>query len=266
MHSSFAITPEGPPLGLATIKFGTRKHFKGCHALKKKVNPTRVPIKGKLRWLENLRQATELSGIPANCVHIGDRESDIYELFCTAAKVKTNLFVRLCVDRLAGAGNETIAFKMAKSPKQALHRIASKDRKGIEHDAALELKLRRITACPPIGKQSRYPTLSLRVTHAQEQSIPEGRERIEWKLLTNLPVQNRAEAIEKLNWYTMRWEIETFHKIPKSCCKAEESKLRSSERLANFVTICCIVGWRVFWITMLNRIARRHRPPLRSRK
>ena len=36
------------------------------------------------RWLENLRQSTELFGDPQRCVHIGDRESDIYELLCTA--------------------------------------------------------------------------------------------------------------------------------------------------------------------------------------
>ena len=32
MHSSLAITPEGIPLGLAAIKFWTRKKFKGTNA------------------------------------------------------------------------------------------------------------------------------------------------------------------------------------------------------------------------------------------
>lgn len=51
----------------------------------------------------------------------------------------------------------------------------------------------------------------------------------------------------------MRWKIEVFHKILKSGCKAEESKLRSSERLVNLISIFCIIGWRVFWLTMLQR-------------
>jgi len=53
----------------------------------------------------------------------------------------------------------------------------------------------------------------------------------------------------------MRWKIETFHKILKSGCKAEESKLRTAERLANLIAIYCIVSWRILWLTMLNRIA-----------
>ena len=37
------------------MKFWTREQFKGCDALKKKINPTRVPIEEKesIRWLEN---------------------------------------------------------------------------------------------------------------------------------------------------------------------------------------------------------------------
>nr|WP_255779014.1 transposase DNA-binding-containing protein [Mycetohabitans sp. B8] len=86
MHSSLAITAEGLPLGLAAVKFWTRSQFKGCMALKRHVNPTRVPIEQKesYRWLENMRQSTALLGEPARCIHIGDRESDIDELFCTA--------------------------------------------------------------------------------------------------------------------------------------------------------------------------------------
>ena len=86
MHSSLAVTTEGLPLGLAAIKFWNREKFKGTNALKKRINPTRVPIEEKesIRWLDNLRHSTTLLGDPARCVRIGDRESDIYELFCTA--------------------------------------------------------------------------------------------------------------------------------------------------------------------------------------
>lgn len=51
----------------------------------------------------------------------------------------------------------------------------------------------------------------------------------------------------------MRWKIETFHKILKSGCKAETSKLRTAERLANLISVFCILSWRIFWLTMINR-------------
>lgn len=62
--------------------------------------------------------------------------------------------------------------------------------------------------------------------YAQESSTPRSREKIDWKLITNLPVRSRKDAVEKLAWYAVRWRIETFHKILKSGCRAEASKLQ----------------------------------------
>lgn len=64
LHSSLVIAPQGKPLGLAAVKFWTRKKFKGTNALKGRgkdggkhsVNTTRIPSEQKesIRWQENL--------------------------------------------------------------------------------------------------------------------------------------------------------------------------------------------------------------------
>jgi hypothetical protein len=255
MHSSLAITLGGLPLGLAAIKFWTRKQFKGCNALKKKINPTRVPIEEKesFRWLENMRQSTGLTGHPADCVHIGDRESDIFELFALAHELGTNFLVRTCVDRLAQDGGCTIAAEMKKAPVRGRHCIEGRNKLGQSYEAQLDIKYEQMQVLPPMGKWKHYSDLTLTVIHAVERGTPHGREKIVWKLITNLPVKTLRQAIEKLNWDAMRWKMEVFHKILKSGCKAQESKLRSSERLVNLISIFCIIGWRVFWLTMLHR-------------
>ena len=98
-----------------------------------------------------------------------------------------------------------------------------------------------------------YPELILTAIQASERDTPKDREKIDWKLLTDLPVRTRQEAAEKLDWFAQRWKIETFHKILKSGCRAEEAKLRTAERLVNLIAILCILSWRIFWVTMLNR-------------
>ena len=172
MHSSLAVTTEGLPLGLTAIKFWSRKKFKGSDALKRKINPTRVPIEKKesIRWLDNLKQSTSLLGDPARCVHVGDRESDIYELFCTAQDAGTQFLLRTCVDRLAGDSKHTIATEMAEVDCKGLHRVEVRDRHGKMSEAVLELKFRRILVQPPLYKQRRYPALELTVLHATERS------------------------------------------------------------------------------------------------
>ena len=142
---------------------------------------------------------------------------------------------------------------MRQAKVKGVHRIQAWSKTGELYEADLEIKYESLQVLPPIGKQKDYPQLSLTVIHATERGRPRGREKIVWKLITNLPVDSRSSAIEKLKWYARRWKIELFHKILKSGCKAEESKLRSSERLANLISIFCIIGWRIFWMTILNR-------------
>ncbi len=129
------------------------------------------------------------------------------------------------------------------------------DNNGEANDALLELKYRRIKVLPPIGKQKRYPALMLTVIHATESGTPKNRKRIEWKLITDLPVRSRDDVLEKLDWYAMRWKIEMFHKILKSGCRAEDAKLRTANRLVNLIAMFCILSWRLFFITMANRSA-----------
>ena len=174
VHSSLAATTDGLPLGMAAARFWTRKKFKGTNALRRKVNPTRVPIEGKesMRWLDNLRQSTELLGDPARCVHICDREGDIWELFCLARELDTHFLVRRCSDRLAEDGSRTVASIMAEEKVRGLHWVAVRDDKGKLGSTQVEISYRRITVRPPIAKQKRYPALMLTVMASGRTSSP----------------------------------------------------------------------------------------------
>jgi hypothetical protein len=66
---------------------------------------------------------------PERCVHIGDRESDIYELFCMAQELGTHFLVRTCVDRPAGNGDYTIPDEMAEVAIKGLHRVDVRDKR-----------------------------------------------------------------------------------------------------------------------------------------
>jgi hypothetical protein len=151
MHSSLVVTPEGLPLGLSAVKFWTREQFKGTNALKKHITPTRVPIEEKesIRWLKNLQESTRLLDTPGRCVHIGDRESDIYELFCAAQETQTHFVLRTCADRLAGDGDHTVEEEMEDVDCKGLHRIEVRNRNGdAKGNARAEI------SAPRLGRES----------------------------------------------------------------------------------------------------------------
>jgi hypothetical protein len=257
LHSSLVVTTDGRPLGLAATKFWTRKAFKGTTARKRRVNPTCVPIEEEesARWLENLARSTRELGDPSRCVHVGDREADIFELFHEAHEARTHFLVRTAVDRLAGQGGTTVAKVMKRQPVRGTQEVEVRDDYGRISTAKVYLRFCRVTVHPPVAKRKRCSALSLTVIHASERGTPVDRDPIRWKLLTDLPVEDLASAIEKLDWYAMRWKIETFHKVLKSGCQAEQAKLRTAERLTNLLAVLCIVAGRAFWLTMMNRVA-----------
>ena len=260
MHSSLAVSLTGTPLGLTAVKVWTRTRFKGTWTLKRHVNPARVPIETKEshRWLENLRQSMALLAAPERCVHVADRESDIYELFCLAQDLGTRFLVRVQTSRLAEPPSDApqqnadrrVFAQLDAAPWSGRHHVAV----GGDETACLQVKLTAITTLPPIGKQKRYSPQVLTYIHAVELDPPADRQPIDWKLVTNLPVTDLAGAVEKLDWYALRWKVEVFQKIMKSGCRAEESRLQTAERLVKFLALVTVVSWRIFFVTMSARV------------
>ncbi|BEP57093.1 MULTISPECIES: hypothetical protein [unclassified Variovorax] len=123
-----------------------------------------------------------------------------------------------------------------------LHRIEFRDERGQPCQATLEIRFRCIGVLPPIGKQKPYPPLELTVLHAQDGEAQSVASRCsESSSRTCQAIQRpKAEVIEKIDRYAMRWKIETFYKILKSGSRAEDSRLRTAERLTNLIAIHCL--------------------------
>jgi hypothetical protein len=107
----------------------------------------------------------------------------------------------------------------------------------------LDVRAELMIVRPPFGPKSKiYPDLNLTIITARERRSPKGRERIEWKLMTDLSVKNLEDAVEKLKWYSLRWKIEVFFEVLKSGCKISDSKLRTAESLSKMIAINCLIA------------------------
>ena len=261
MHASLAVSEEGLPLGVTSVRFWTRKTFKNTTQMKRHVNPTRIPIEKKesIRWLQNLESSNDLLLCdPSKLIHIGDRECDIYEFFRKCTELNSFYLVRTCVNRLADEA--TVAEIVALKKGGYRYNIEFIDADGEKIKAKLIIKVKSVTLHPPIGKEKLYPDLKTFVISASEIDVPVGREAICWNFVTNLPITSREQAIQAVNWYKQRWKIESFFKILKSGFRAEASKLRTAQRLARLIAILCILAWRVHWITFLGREGKKIHP------
>ena len=76
---------------------------------------------------------------------------------------------------------------------------------------------------------------------------------IEWRLLTNRIAVSLDDAIELIDWYRARWEIEMLFNILKNACRVEALQLGTVERLERALALFMVVAWRVAHLMRLGR-------------
>ena len=97
------------------------------------------------------------------------------------------------------------------------------------------------------------PVVEVNVILCYEKNPPKGQERLQWLLITSVEVTNAERAIEIVQWYLCRWQIELFFKILKSGCEIEDLQFENLDRISNCIALYMIVAWRILYLTMLGR-------------
>ena len=249
LHSSLAITPERVSLGQLDSWSWTR--------------PFKNADKESIRWIEGYQRTCETQeqlqkeGAPTQLVYMTDREGDIYELFAEREKimrcgeVAADWLIRSKHDRNTEEGKK-IRSLLAKAP--SLGEITFNLPKGRDNRKSRSVtQTLRAISIPLSPTKKGLPVITVTAILAQEELPPKGEKPLQWILLTNLTVQTLEEAVEKLDWYLCRWQIEVFFKILKSGCKVEELQLEHVDRIENALAFYQIIAWRVLYLTMLGR-------------
>jgi hypothetical protein len=255
VHDTMAFSLEGTPLGLLDVQCWARsgEEFGTKHQRKQR----RIEQKESIKWLDSYWHVAE---IQKNCtetvlVSVGDREADIYELFHLALENPSGpkLLVRAEQDRLLADGQEHLWPSIEQLPAAGIQQLQLPRRgKRAARQAKLAVRFAQIRLKPPAGKAA-YSSLTLWAVLAQEIEGPVDVEPLKWMLLTTCRVDNFADAIEKIEWYTKRWCIEVYHRTLKSGCKIEERQLGSAIRIEACLAVDMVVAWRVYHLAKLGR-------------
>jgi len=183
-------------------------------------------------------------------VYVADREADLMPLMIRAQELgnPADWLIRASHNRClpdgeklwqhttAGVSIGEIAFTMA-------------SRHGVKARAVRQqLWMERVTL--PAGKGKMVVATCL---VAREVGAPAGTKPIEWRLLTNREVADVNDAIELIDWYRARWEIEMFFNILKNACRVEALQLGTIERLERAITLFMVVAWRIAYLMRLGR-------------
>ncbi len=253
IHSALAMNTQGIPLGLVYQKTYIRKEL----SEERKKHYKQIPIDDKetVRWVETLAAVSQkLSG--KQSVVIGDRESDIYDVFQKAKAIGVDLLVRTARNRIVFDTNNTTApeylFKKGRSGRVVTTYKPMVPTTADGHkmrEATLRIKTCSFLLPVPKNKRKTKTNLiPLFFLDVLEEHPPIGEEPIHWMLTTTLHVTNAEEAIEKVVWYMYRWRIERFHYVLKTgAFNVEKLQFETFPRFKKAIAMFSIVAWRILF-------------------
>jgi DDE family transposase len=207
------------------------------------------------RWLEGCQTAASVLGEAARIVVVGDRESDIYQIF-TRKPSGIDLIVRARGNRKLADGGllfETAALFapiVGKNVKVAPRQPRLPGDKG--RIADVELSYGQVTiAKPKTGRttpDAEQATLNLVV--AREVGDPGSGPPLLWRLLTTLPVETVEDAEEVIRLYRLRWRIEqVFRVLKRDGLALEETQIEGAARLFNLTALALGAAARIIQLT-----------------
>lgn len=255
VHDTLAITPEGVPLGLIDVRCWARDPDEfGKRELR---HDLPIEEKESNKWLVSYEAASNVQrSCPAVMViSVGDRESDVYELFVKARDTHNgaHVLVRARQDRMLAEGHENLWLTMQQqSPATTTELLLPRRGNSPARKATIEVRFMKAVLAAPKRKKE-LGRVTLWAVTAREVNAPKDREPVEWLLLTTKVVSATFDALEILTWYTRRWGIEVYHRTLKSGCKIEQRQLGTADKLEACLAIDMVIAWRIYYLTKMGR-------------
>lgn len=258
LHDTLAFTEEGTPLGILDAQSWARDPEDRGKKYRRKELP--IEQKESLKWLRSFQKVAEIQKLcpETMLVSMGDRESDIYELFLEASKDPDGprLLVRAEKSRNRQVDQEPLWDFMLKGDVAGslnIHMPHSGSRQA--RDVWIDVRFAEVELSPPKRCPS-SPPVRVWAVHVLEQ-IEDGQENaqspIEWMLLTTVAVASFEDAQKRVEWYSGRWGIEVYHRTLKSGCRIEDRQFGTADRLETCLGVDMVVAWRIYHLTMLGR-------------
>jgi len=227
-----------------------------------------IEEKESYRWLQAAQAGKQCLDQAAMVTIIADRESDIYEEWDRIPDNKTHLLTRVCRDRKLANGqllydwleqqavNASYVLAVKARPEKAGY-IPGCPAKGKRsaHVARMELRYGEVDIVRPATcrDQAAKQSVKLWVVDVRERadSVVGNEEPIHWRLLTTHRIDSVEDALQLVDWYCERWQIEQlFRTLKKQGLDIEASQVEEGESLMKLASLATQAAVCTLQLTM----------------
>ena len=182
--------------------------------------------------------------------HVGDRETDIYEVFERCEAKGLDWIVRACQARALADEAGSVFTVVEGAAKLGHFELELRARpQQAARVARLDVRAVTVNIRSPWRPAQEPGQMALNVVEVREQKSTAQEEPLHWVLLTTWPVGNFEEAMRVVGAYACRPIIEEFHRALKSgVTDVEESQLETAHALQALTAILSPVALRLLCI------------------
>ncbi len=213
---------------------------------------TRPGLKESVRWGEGDARVADLAAeLPqTRLVYMADREADLLDLMVRARDLghPADWRLRAKHNRALPEGDRRWARVLANEPLGEIRFVLPAGRGRETREVHQPLDAQRVTL--PDGRRG---TLEATGVIAREVDAPADVKPIEWRLLTNREATTLEAAVELIDGYRARWEIDMLFLVLKEACRVEALQLGTMTRLERALTLFLVVSWRIARLMRLGR-------------
>lgn len=211
-----------------------------------------VDDKESHRWLHGAEMAADRLSTAETITMVGDRESDIYDLFARRP-ANVHLLCRSAQPRAMTTGG-LLPEHCARLPEHGRETIAVPPKGNQKaRQATVALRFDAISLKRPVGAGSKAlpKSIALWVVDVREVDPPEGAEPVHWRLLTTHAVTTLAEARQVVTWYRLRWIIEqVFRSLKSHCLRIEDSQMVEAAGFIKLAMVALIAAVRAMQLVL----------------
>ncbi len=273
LHASIAVSGAAVPAPLGTLRIQPFVHAKDAAAVDEATqelwrNEGGLFDNEMQRWFDGVEQTqAHMDDLGVTAVHVADCECDSYGLLAAMATRKVLFIVRCDGTRnlergeIRDVGIATIALGERGDLRE--------DRKIKTHptrtarNASVQMRAGPVTfrgakaqsngSWSPDNWDEQPRTITMNLVEVEETDPPADEPPVRWLLLTTLPVDTAAQALQVIEFYRRRWVIEEFFKALKTGCSLEKRQMDSVLAILNIAALLLPVAWRLLALRTIGQ-------------
>ena len=264
VHAAMAFSEGRRPLGVSGLEVWSR-------ALEK---PPGEDEKESRRWFRGLEQGYELaSACPdRQIVVVGDRESDIFDLFRQhgeRSEEGVELLVRVHLGRqrlvrVWDPGCRSLMIRPLRDQPDFMTQVRFERSFEVDSQGGRRARKRRTVEtevcigavevqAPKERRQRGEEGIGAWLVHVRQTNAEPGEKPLEWWLTSTVGGPSESWARRIVGWYEARWGIEEFFRVLKSGMRIEDRRLRTADALKKCLVFDAVTAWQVFSLARYAR-------------